>query len=292
MISSKKTSEVAKIIENPIYVEYDSKEIEFDLKKIKFFYLIYSISSIYVSLLIFGLTLEIKNLYFFSEMLQIVLLVMLSIYLIKKGRFQKKLGVCLGILTIFILLSNLLATNKKSYSFSSLMIRGPNFNFYGISTSFNPIIIFYFLLFIGIFVLINRLKPSNKKSKNGNFTQIFKILMNNPSTYKKLLLLLLISLLTLYEEVIFRYLLINVIISYTNLDLFFTIMLVSLTFTLLHVFNHKKLDKITIIHLNICFFYSIIFSITMISNGLFYAWLLHFFWNFLLILCIIAKKES
>ncbi len=290
MISSKKTSDITKIIEKSIYVEYDSKEIEFDLKKIKFFYLIYSIGAIYVSLLIFGLTLEIRILYLFSEILQIVLLLMLSLYLIKKGRFLKKLGVCLGIFAFFILFLNLSATNKNSYAFSSLMIQGPNFNFYGISTSFDYSIIFYFLLFIGLFILINRLKPSDKESKNGNFTQIFKFLMNNPSTYKKLLLLLLISLLTLYEEVIFRYLLINVIISYTNLDLFFTIMLVSITFTLLHIFNHKKLDKNAIIHLNICFFYSIIFSITLISNGLFFAWLLHYFWNFLLVFQVIVKK--
>ena len=272
------------------YVEYDSKGIEFDLKKIKFLYLVYSISSIYVSLLIFGLTLEIRILYLFSEVFQVVLLLMVSLYLISKGRFQKKLGLGLGIFTFFIFFLNLFTADKNSYTFSSLMICGPNFNSYGISTSFDSSIIFYFLIFIGLFVLIDRLKPSNKESRNGNFTQIFKFLMNNPSTYKKLLLLLLISLLTLYEEVIFRYLLINVIISYTNLDLFFTIMLVSITFTLLHIFNHKKLDKNTFIHLNICFFYSIIFSVTMISNGLFFAWLLHFFWNFLLVFQILFEK--
>ena len=134
------------------------------------------------------------------------------------------------------------------------MIRGPNFNFYGISTSFDYIIIFFFLIFMGVFILINRQESTNKESKNGNLTQIFKFLTSNPSTYKKLLLLMLISSLTLCEEVFFRYLLINVIISYTNLDLFFTIILISLIFTFLHIFNHKKLDKNTLIHLNLCFF--------------------------------------
>jgi len=292
MISGKKTSDITKNVEKPIYVEYDPKEYEFDLKKIRIVYLFNLVSSIYASLLILGLTLEAKILYLFSQMFQIVILSMLSLYLIKKGRFQKKIGVCLGIFTFFILLSNLLATDKNSYRFSSLMIRGPNFNFYGISTSFDYTIIFYFLIFIGFFILINRLKPSNKKSKNGNFNQIFNFLTNNPSIHKNFLLLILISSLTLFEEVFFRYLLINMIISYTNLDLFFTIMIVSLIFALLHIFNHKKLGKNTFIHLNICFFYSIIFSITMISNGLLFAWILHYFWNFLLVFNIIAKKES
>ena len=107
---------------------------------------------------------------------------------------------------------------------------------------------------MGVFILINRQESTNKESKNGNLTQIFKFLTSNPSTYKKLLLLMLISSLTLCEEVFFRYLLINVIISYTNLDLFFTIILISLIFTFLHIFNHKKLDKNTLIHLNLCFF--------------------------------------
>ncbi len=290
MILGKKTSDITKNMEEPLYVEYDSKDIEFDLKKIRIFYLFNLISSIYACLMILGLTLEIEILYLFSEMLQIVILFIISLYLIKKGRFQKKIGVCLGIFTFFVLISNLLATNKNSYRFSSLMIRGPNFNFYGISTSFDYSIIFYFLIFMGVFILINRQESTNKESKNGNLTQIFKFLTSNPSTYKKLLLLILISSLTLCEEVFFRYLLINLIISYTNLDKLFTIMLVSFIFTLLHIFNHKKLDKNTIIHLNICFFYSIIFSITMISNGLLFAWILHYFWNFLLVFQVLVKK--
>ena len=290
MISGKKISDNTKNIEEPMYVEYDPKENEFDLKKIRRFYLFNLISSIYACFMILGLTLEIEILYLFSEMLQIVILSMISLYLIKKGKSQKKMGVCLGIFTLFILLSNLLSTNKNSYRFSSVMIKGPNFNFYGISTSFDYSIIFYFFIFIVFFFLLNRLKPSNKKSKNGDFAQIFNFLTTNPSIYKKCLLLILISSLTLFEEVFFRYLLINVIISYTNLDLFFTIMMISLIFAFLHIFNHKKFDKNAIIHLNICFFYSIIFSITMISNGLLFAWLLHYFWNFLLVFQVLVKK--
>ena len=290
MISGKKISDNTKNMEEPTYLEDDSKEIEFDLKKIRNLYLFNLICSIFPSFIILGLTLEIKILYFISQMLLVVILSMVSLYLIKRARFQKKLGVCLGLLTFFILLSNLLATNKNSYRISSWMIKGPNFNFYGISTSFDYNIIFYFFIFIMFFFLLNRLKPSNKKSKNGDFAQIFNFLTNNPSIYKKCLLLILISSLTLFEEVFFRYLLINVIISYTNLDLFFTIMMISLIFALLHMINHKKLDKNAIIHLNICFFYSIIFSITLISNGLFFAWLLHFFWNFLLVFQVFIKK--
>ena len=290
MISSKKTSGTVKNIEESIYVEYDSKEIEFNIKKIRMFYFFNLISSIYACLMILGLTLEIEVFYLFSELLQIVILLILTLYLIKKGRFQKYIGVCLGLFTFFVLTSNLLAINKNSYRFSSLMIKGPNFNFYGISTSFDYGIIFFFLIFMGVFILINRQESTNKESKNGNLTQIFKFLTTNPSTNKKLLLLMLISSLTLCEEVFFRYLLINMIISYTNLDLLFTIMLVSLVFALLHILNHKKLNKNTIIHLNICFFYSVIFSITMISNGLFFAWILHYFWNFLLVFQVIVKK--
>ena len=189
MISGKKTINITKDMEESTYLDDDSEEIEFDLKKIRNLYLFNLICSIFASVIILGLTLEIKILYLISQMLLVVILSMISVYLIKRAGFQKKLGVCLGIFTFFILLSNSLTTSINSYRISSWMIKGPNFNFYGISTSFGYSIVLFVFIFIVIFLILNRLKPSNTKPKNGNSTQIFNFLMYNPSIYKKFLLI-------------------------------------------------------------------------------------------------------
>jgi len=99
----------------------------------------------------------------------------------------------------------------------------------------------------------------------------------NPSIKKAIYLFSLLSVASIVEEIVFRFILINIGIKY-NFPIPLIVIVSSLVFGIAHFKNGNSW-----IFVPNPTFAGIMFSIAFLQMGLFSAWLLHFFWNFLVV---------
>jgi len=263
----------------PLIISKEKKNQEINSLRNKHIFTLSCI--IYANIIIMRVMLESKTDLSFLNFFDWIFLSLLSLYYFKKPEKIHKImggillsGISCGIFMFIV--------NGTIQIFSFALIIGPNFKNLGLTFVFDWSIIFYVLIICFIYILLRKIKDSGKNNSKNEFIRFYKLLVENPSILNLISILVSMAILVLFEELIFRYLLINSLVSYTHIDLVSIILITSSVFSIIHVFNYKSLNKEVIFHLILCFLLSLIFSISMINNGLFFSWLLHLIWNLLL----------
>jgi len=253
---------------------------------------IFKITSIlYANVIILRLAFKFESLDLILQISDWIFLLLLSFYFLKKS---KKIYIILSGLLILGFLSSILSyfVDGHTQVLSLAFIKGPNFQNLGLTFVLDWGIIFSFVITFYIYFFLRKIRSNNSDNEENrnDFIQFYKLMIEKPKFLNLISILVSMSILVLFEELIFRYLLINFLNSYTDLSTFSNILMISTYFSIFHIFNYKSINRVMILHLILCFLLSLIFSILMINNGLFFSWLLHLSWNMVLFCDDLAYK--
>ncbi len=255
------------------------------------YYILSLLSSFYINFTIINLTYNNLVLDVLNSVLMFSLLILLSIRLARKKKLKKIIYWTIILMIFFFLLLLLYLNNSNFFDYKIDIFQASP---YIILFKFDSSVIYYFF-FLVIIILFLILAEKYKKSsakRNRNLTLIH-YLIDNPKNLNVLFLFFLISTLTLSEELVFRYFLINLLTSLTSFNMFFIVIIISFLFSFLHLLNFRVFNIDTIIFFLICFYCSILFSTIFLSNGILFAWLFHYLFNCVLLsIDIFTKKLS
>lgn len=180
-----------------------------------------------------------------------------------------------AVLALYLMISegtNVVYTKFHSNTYSFDPYIDPNFEivqfmgYYGIMALISILESVLFVLIVKKFGN-NEPKPTKKKH------DIFSTVMSDFDPKNWLYLFILLSFASLWEEIIFRFIAMN-ILDVLGVPLWGVILISSMIFG----YAHKTGG---ILHIISSFNAGIIFALVYISHGIFYVWVLHLFWNLL-----------
>ncbi len=249
------------------------------------------LSSISINMFLFSLILKNNLLNFISYILFNIILLMTGFRIIIKENKIKKLPGYMLIITIFILILIDIIFTKSPFLFNDSKFL-EDYSYINLFR-FHYFILFYFIILLLIIISSFFLfKSNNKRFSISRKLPIIGQLIKNPNGQNICFLFLLMCSSTFFEELIFRYFLINIIASITSFNLIYNIALSSFIFSIGHLYGFKKFNFGTLKFLILCFIDGLLFSAVFITNGLLFAWWFHLIDNgTFLSLGIVARRK-
>lgn len=259
-----------KFVEHSLYKVIMAQIISYTFFTLAFFLSVYSDSVIYV--------------------ISWIGIAILSFILFLKRREELSL-MKIGVYWLFILFAFamiFLPLNVFTILLDEILLPDP----VGRETNFSFTLFFMYYGFLSLFAIISeflialyyryQMEQGKALEKEEGYSIWHYFLID--TTFKKVLILLaLLSIASVMEEIVFRYILGNVLLRF-NLPLFLVVIITSIIFGLMHYSNGGWVFTIN------STFAGIFFFLAFYQMGLITAWLLHFLWNFLIIFQMFLPK--